>query len=185
MDQFTLAKIEGYEDQVSPLEYSLLLLHLFVFSREFRQCLSRGRRPLRGFHCRLSPLAGPDNGARGPGQRPLLGPSQQDLLQVRPPEEGGQRPPAPRGGGGAETVEGRLRLGPEGLRQGTLLQRSLHRKTNLASSPVTGRKSTRVYTFLHGLFYLFLIIGIGLQCKCFLLLLFKCVMLILFYFFLN
>lgn len=61
-------------------------------------------------------LAGLNHRAWWPWERPGLGPQEQDLIQVRPPEEGGQRPPAPwrwRLPGG---LEERCGLGRQGLR---------------------------------------------------------------------
>lgn len=72
-------------------------------------------------------LPGLNHRAWWPWERPGPGPQEQDLLQVRPPEEGGQRPAAPwrrRLTGG---LEERCGLCRQGLRQGALSQWSLHR----------------------------------------------------------
>lgn len=66
-----------------------------------------------------------------PWEWPSLGPQEQDLLQIRSPEEGGQRPPAPWRGQLPGGLEERCGLGCQGLREGALPQRSLHRTSSL------------------------------------------------------
>lgn len=72
-------------------------------------------------------LPGLNHRAWWPWEWPGPGPQEQDLLQVRPPEEGGQRPSAPwrwRLPGGLEECCGLCR---QSLCQGALSQWSLHR----------------------------------------------------------
>lgn len=62
-----------------------------------------------------------------PWERPGPGPQEQDLLQVRSPEEGGQRPPTPWRRQLPGGLEERCGLCRQSLRQGALSQWSLHR----------------------------------------------------------